>query len=73
MFADVGTHHMAPGNIHLSRFKYLAGWLLPFLDSHIRTDLMGSQGQEYRVVFSRVDGPGGQPSPRRDCLISAQR
>src|SRR5262249_48652199 len=23
MFADVGTHHMAPGNVRLSRFKYL--------------------------------------------------
>ncbi len=61
MFADVGTHHMTPGNIRLSRFKYLCGWLLPFLDSHMRTDLMGSDGQEYQVVFSRVDGPDGQP------------
>jgi protein-S-isoprenylcysteine O-methyltransferase Ste14 len=61
MFADVGAHHMTPGNIRLSRFKYLGGWLLPFLDSRVRTDLMGSDGQEYRVVFSRVDGPGGQP------------
>jgi len=61
MFADIGTHHMAPGNVRLSRFKYLCGWLLPFLDSHIRTDLMGSDGQEYRVVFSRVDRPQGRP------------
>ena len=61
MFADVGTHHMSPGNIRLSRFKYLCGWLLPFLDSHVRTDLMGSDGQEYQVVFSRVDGPDAQP------------
>ena len=61
MFADIGTHHMAPGNVRLSRFKYLCGWLLPFLDSRIRTDLMGSDGQEYRVVFSRVDGPKGRP------------
>jgi hypothetical protein len=52
---------MAPGNIRLSRFKYLCGWLLPFLDSHVRTDLMGSPGQEYRVVFSRVDDPKGRP------------
>ncbi len=61
MFADVGTQHMTPGNIRLSRFEYLCGWLLPFLDSHMRTDLMGSDGQEYQVVFSRVDGPDGQP------------
>lgn len=61
MFADIGTHHMAPGNVRLSRFKYLCGWLLPFLDSHIRTDVMGSDGPEYRVVFSRVDDPKGRP------------
>ena len=73
MFADVGTHHMAPGNVRLSRFKYLCGWLLPFLDSHVRTDLMGSNGQEYRVVFSRVDGPNGQPiSPARLFNLSAK-
>src|SRR2546425_6606367 len=63
MFADVESHHMRPGNIHLSRFNYLAGCLLPFLDVHQRTDLMGSEGQEYQLVFSRVDGPGGHPVP----------
>ena len=73
MFADVGTHRMAPGNVRLSRFKYLVVWLLPFLDSHVRTDLMGSNGQEYRVVFSRVDGPDGQPvSPTRLFELSAK-
>ena len=63
MFADVGSHHMSPGNVHMSRFKYLAGCLLPFLDVHQRTDLMGSEGQEHRLVFSRVDGPDGRPVP----------
>jgi protein-S-isoprenylcysteine O-methyltransferase Ste14 len=73
MFADVGTHHMTPGNVRVSRFKYLYGWLVPFLDSHVRTDLMGSNGQEYRVVFSRVDGPNGQPvSPARLFNLSAK-
>jgi hypothetical protein len=64
MFADVESHHMRPGNVHLSGFKYLAGCLLPFLDLHQPTDLMGSEGQEYRVVFSRVDGPDGRPVPK---------
>ena len=63
MFADVGSHHMKPGNIHLSVFKYLDSCLIPFLDVHKRTDLMGSEGQEYRLVFSRVDGPDGRPVP----------
>jgi protein-S-isoprenylcysteine O-methyltransferase Ste14 len=73
MFADIGTHHMAPGNVRLSRFKYLGGWLLPFLDSRIRTDLMGSDGAEHRVVFSRVDGPEGRPvSPGQLFDLSAK-
>ena len=73
MFADVGAHHMTPGNVRLSRFKYLCGWLLPFLDSHVRTDLMGSNGQEYQIVFSRVDGPSGLPvSLRRLFDLSAK-
>jgi protein-S-isoprenylcysteine O-methyltransferase Ste14 len=63
MFADVRSHPMRPGNIHLSGFKYLAGCLLPFLDVHERRDLMGSEGQDYRLVFSRVDGPDGRPVP----------
>lgn len=73
MFADVGTHHMTPGNVRLSRFKYLCEWLLPFLDSHVRTDLMGSNGQKYQVVFSRVDSPSGLPvSLRRLFDLSAK-
>lgn len=73
MFTDVGTRHMTPGNIRLSRFKYLSGWLLPFLDSHVRTDLMGSNGPEFRIVFSRVDGPDGRPvSPDRLFDLSAK-
>ena len=63
MFADVESHHMRPGNVHLSGFKYLLGCLLPFLDVHQRINLMGSEGQEYRLVFSRVDGPDGRPVP----------
>src|SRR5439155_20478088 len=36
-------------------------------------DLMGSNGQEYRVVFSRVDTPGGQPvSPTRLLALTAK-
>jgi protein-S-isoprenylcysteine O-methyltransferase Ste14 len=73
MFADVRSHPMRPGNIHLSGFKYLVGCLLPFLDVHQRTDLMGSEGQEYRLVFSRVDGSGGRPvTPERIFDLSAK-
>jgi protein-S-isoprenylcysteine O-methyltransferase Ste14 len=61
MFADIRKHHMVPGSVRPSSFKYLFSWLLPFLDPRIRTELMGSDGQEYRVVFSRVDSPKGRP------------
>jgi hypothetical protein len=68
MFADVGSHHMRPGNIRLSGFKYLVACLFPFLDVHQRTDLMGSDSQEYRLIFSRVDGPDGRPVPLEQIL-----
>jgi protein-S-isoprenylcysteine O-methyltransferase Ste14 len=61
MFADIGQHHMRPGNVHLSGFKYLIGLLLPFTDMHIRTAIMGADQKTFRVVFSRVDTPSGQP------------
>ena len=61
MFADVGSQPMQPGNIRLSGFKYLCRWLLPFLRPHARSASMGSDKQQYRLVFSRVDGPNRQP------------
>jgi hypothetical protein len=61
MFADIGSRHMERGTIRLSDFSNFGGWLLPFLEPEIRTDLMGSEGEDYRVVFSRVDDPAGQP------------
>jgi protein-S-isoprenylcysteine O-methyltransferase Ste14 len=60
MFADVGARHMTPGNVHLRGFRYLGPWLLPFLQK--RTEVMGSQGGDYRIVFSRVDDPHGIPA-----------
>jgi protein-S-isoprenylcysteine O-methyltransferase Ste14 len=63
MFADIGSHHLRPGNVHLSCFKYLAGYLLPFLDVHQRTELMGSEGEQHRLIFSRIDGADGRPVP----------
>jgi len=59
MFADIGSHHMVPGNLRIAELRYLWSCLLPFLNRHQRTDIMGSPGLEYRVVFSRVDGPDG--------------
>lgn len=61
MFADVGPRHMGPAHVRLGNFLYLCRWLLPFLDSHARTKTMGSDEEQYRIVFSRVDGPDGAP------------
>ena len=61
MFADVGSRHMGPARFRLGSFSYLCRWLLPFLDSHARTKTMGSEGEQYRIVFSRVDKPDGMP------------
>ena len=61
MFADVGSRHMGPKRVRLGNFRYLCKWLLPFVDSHSRTQTMGSEGEQYRIVFSRVDDPRGLP------------
>jgi hypothetical protein len=77
MFADIGSGHMFPehitaASVGLSRFKFLYRWFLPFVDTHMR-DIMGSEGQEYRVVFSRVDRPDGLPvSPQHVFDLSAK-
>jgi protein-S-isoprenylcysteine O-methyltransferase Ste14 len=73
MFADIGSRHMERGTVRLSDFRGFGGWLLPFLEPEIRTDLMGSEGEQHRVVFSRVDDPSGQPvSPAQVFDLSAK-
>jgi len=64
MFADVGTQMLDAGTherIPFSRLKYMGRWLVPFLNSQVRTGIMGSDGNEYHIVFSRVDRPNGRP------------
>lgn len=63
MFADVGTDHSMFSRIRLSRFRYLVGFVLPFLAPHMKNQIMGSPQDNYEVVFSRVDGPGRSPLP----------
>lgn len=61
MFADIRTQHMSPANVHRAGFKVLGRVFLPFLEKDVRKELMGSNGQHYQVVLSRVDDPGGRP------------
>jgi protein-S-isoprenylcysteine O-methyltransferase Ste14 len=62
MFADVESHHMRPGNIHLSRFKYLAGCLLPFLDVHSGPISWARRDRNIGWFFPGSMGRAGAPS-----------
>lgn len=61
MFADVGTDHRMFSRIRLRRFSYLLTFVFPFFGPNMRTMIMGSPEDQYRVVFSRVDEPGEAP------------
>jgi protein-S-isoprenylcysteine O-methyltransferase Ste14 len=63
MFADVGSAHMASGDISLRSILELGWWLVPYSPVDPKEDLIGSNDDEYRVVFSRVDDPSGNPVP----------
>lgn len=63
MFADIGTDHRMFSRISPSRFKYLLSFLFPFLDTRLKNRIMGSPQDDYKVVFSRVDGPDRSPLP----------
>lgn len=58
MFADVGRDHRAFARVSPGRFKYLLGFLFPFLDKDNKHRIMGKSHDGYKVVFSRVDEPG---------------
>lgn len=63
MFAEVGSAHMKSGDISLRSILELGWWLVPYSPVDPKEDLMGSDENEYRVVFSRVDDPSGNPVP----------
>jgi len=63
MFADVDTDHSMFTRIAPYRFRYLALYVLPFFKPHRYDSIMGTSQENYRVVFSRVDGPGRSPVP----------
>ncbi len=43
--------------------KILLEFLLPFTAPDVKTDIMGSPTEQYRLVVSRVDGPGSTSLP----------
>jgi len=62
MFADVGTDHRMFSRLSPHRFAYLLGFIFPFLDKHRQQKIMGTPGENYKVIFSRVDEPD-RPAP----------
>ncbi len=58
MFADVGTDHRMFSRLSPHRFLYLAGFVFPFFEHHLKDRIMGTPQSNYMVVFSRVDEPG---------------
>lgn len=63
MFADVGIDHEMFSRVSPHHFKHLLGLTLPFLRRNHRNRVMGTPLQNYKVIFSRVDGQDGRPVP----------
>ena len=63
MFADVGTDHRMFSHLSPHRFRYLLGFVFPFFKPHRSESIMGTPQENYKVVFSRVDGPDHRPVP----------
>jgi hypothetical protein len=63
MFADVGSDHRMFSRVSPHRFKYLLGFVFPFCRPHQKNNIMGSPQENYKVIFSRVDGPDHTPLP----------
>ncbi len=58
MFADVGINHRMFSRLSPGRFKYLVGFVFPFLVKRLKNRIMGTPENSYQVVFSRIDEPG---------------
>ncbi|MBI2820629.1 MAG: hypothetical protein HYX74_00260, partial [Acidobacteria bacterium] len=68
MFANVGQRTMTP-ELKLSRFSFLARYLLPFTQADRRYRPMGHPGREkLKLIFSRIEKPGRQAVPLQSVL-----
>jgi protein-S-isoprenylcysteine O-methyltransferase Ste14 len=69
MFSDLEGKRPTLSAQGLLRFaKILLEFLFPFTDPHLKTHLMGNRRDQYRLVFSRVDGPGKTRLPLSQIL-----
>jgi|SRR5579863_3977030 len=58
MFADTSRDHRMFTHISPGRFSYLLNFVFPFIDRRMKSQIMGSPEDNYKVIFSRVDEPG---------------
>lgn len=64
MFTDLkGDRQMWSGKRVRLFARIVLEFLFPFTVSDVRAKIMGSPTESFRLVFSRVDGPGGTPLP----------
>jgi protein-S-isoprenylcysteine O-methyltransferase Ste14 len=64
MFTDLQARRSPWSRERWIRFgKILFEFLVPFAASHVKTEIMGNPTPQYRLVVSRVDGPGNTPLP----------
>jgi len=63
MFADVGTDHKMFSKVSVKRLATVVGFAIPSVDPHRKNRIMGTPQDNYKVVFSRVDGPGNSELP----------
>jgi len=64
MFTDLQAKRSAWSRERWIRFgKILLEFLVPFAAGDVKTEIMGNPTPQYRLVISRVDGPGNTPLP----------
>ena len=62
MFVDVGIDHRKFGHLSPHSFRYTLEAAFPFFKAHLN-EAMGTPQENYKVVFSRVDGANHMPVP----------
>jgi protein-S-isoprenylcysteine O-methyltransferase Ste14 len=63
MFADVGINHRMFSKVSFRRITSWLGFAIPSVDPEHKYRMMGTAQDNYKIVFSRVDEPGGRPLP----------
>jgi protein-S-isoprenylcysteine O-methyltransferase Ste14 len=68
MFADVGRSHEEHSRFTLSRFMFVPAFMFPFLVPDLKDRIMGTESDQVKVLFSRIDKPGKKFVPMNEIL-----